>query len=73
MKYILSVFILGIAFALHGENFTLSSTSFKNGGEIPAKFAMKSVAGGKNISPQLSWNGKEDVLAKAEIRGYFSR
>jgi len=54
MKYVLSVFILG-AFALHGENFTLSSASFKNGGEIPAKFAMKSVTGGNNISPQLSW------------------
>ena len=56
MKYALSVFIMG-AFVLHGDDFTLSSTSFKNGGDIPAKFAMKSVAGGKNISPQLSWEG----------------
>ncbi len=56
MKYALSVFIMG-AFVLHGDDFTLSSTSFKNGDEIPAKFAMKSVAGGKNISPQLSWKG----------------
>jgi len=57
MKYVLSVFILGTAFALHSENFTLSSTSFKNAGEIPAKFAMKKIAGGINVSPQLSWKG----------------
>lgn len=54
MKHVLSVLILG-AFALHGEDFELSSTSFKNGGEIPAKYAMKEVKGGANVSPHLSW------------------
>lgn len=35
--------------------FTLSSTSFKKSGNIPAKFATEKVKGGKNISPELHW------------------
>ena len=35
--------------------FTLASPTFKEGGSIPAKCAMKGVNGGQNISPSLSW------------------
>lgn len=35
--------------------FTLESSTFKDGGPIPAKCAMKGVKGGENVSPALSW------------------
>jgi Raf kinase inhibitor-like YbhB/YbcL family protein len=35
--------------------FTLTCGSYKNGGEIPVKYAHRSVAGGENISPAFSW------------------
>jgi len=35
--------------------FALTCTSYKNGAEIPVKFAHRSVAGGENISPGFSW------------------
>jgi Raf kinase inhibitor-like YbhB/YbcL family protein len=35
--------------------FTLTCGSYKNGGEIPVKYAHRSVAGGQNISPAFAW------------------
>ncbi|MFA6293469.1 MAG: YbhB/YbcL family Raf kinase inhibitor-like protein [Victivallales bacterium] len=43
---------------LSGEEkpgFTVSTSSFQESRAIPAKFAMKAVEGGQNISPGLSW------------------
>ncbi len=40
--------------AVAPASFSLSSTSFPNGGEIPLKHAY-SFGGGSNVSPQLSW------------------
>lgn len=37
------------------SDFKLESSSFKDKTAMPAKFAMKAVTGGQNISPQLSW------------------
>ena len=34
---------------------TLISGSYRDGGVIPVKYAHRSVAGGKNISPAFSW------------------
>jgi Raf kinase inhibitor-like YbhB/YbcL family protein len=34
----------------------ISSSSFQNGGAIDPRYAMKAIAGGKNISPQVSIN-----------------
>jgi hypothetical protein len=42
-------------FGREKEGFTVSSSSFQEGRAIPAKFAMKAVEGGQNISPELSW------------------
>ena len=40
------------------SGFTLSSTSFKNGGTIPDKYVFNSFGcSGGNTSPQLSWQG----------------
>lgn len=38
------------------QKFVLTSTSFKADGIIAAKYAMKAVKGGRNISPELSWS-----------------
>jgi Raf kinase inhibitor-like YbhB/YbcL family protein len=35
--------------------FTLRCGSYSDGGEIPVRYAHRSVAGGKNISPAFSW------------------
>ena len=35
--------------------FTLASSSFRNSGRIPAKFAKNAIPGGRNISPELHW------------------
>lgn len=37
------------------EGFTVSSSSFQEGKPMPARFAMRAVDGGQNISPALSW------------------
>jgi Raf kinase inhibitor-like YbhB/YbcL family protein len=36
--------------------FTLTCTSYANGGEIPVKYVHASVHSGKNVSPGFSWN-----------------
>jgi len=60
MKMILCAFILtgvfmGILSGQEKEGFTISTSSFQEAKTIPAKFAMKAVDGGQNISPELSW------------------
>ena len=58
MKTILSIIVAGMAAfsASAADNaFTLESSTFTNGGPIPARCAMKAVVGGQNISPALSW------------------
>ena len=37
------------------EAFSVSSSSLQSGKEIAARFALKTVSGGQNISPGLSW------------------
>lgn len=49
------VFLKG-NFMAHNTGLTLTSSSFKNGAEIPAKYTCD----GENISPQLSWSLKSD-------------
>jgi hypothetical protein len=34
---------------------TLACGSYKNGGEIPVRYAHRSVSGGQNISPAFAW------------------
>jgi Raf kinase inhibitor-like YbhB/YbcL family protein len=38
------------------SNFVLTSSAFKNGGQIPTKYCMMQIQGGQNISPPLSWS-----------------
>ena len=40
-----------------GKAASLSSKSIKAGEAVPAVFAAKSVEGGKNLSPELKWEG----------------
>ncbi len=58
-KLFSTLFISGVLMAagsaIKAEDFTVSSTSFESGAAIPAKFAMKAVDGGQNLSPELSW------------------
>lgn len=52
-------FLMGVLMvSMNGQEkevFTVSSSSFQAGKPIPAKFAMRAVEGGQNISPALSW------------------
>jgi hypothetical protein len=52
---ILTGVLMSNLFGSEKEAFTVSSSSFQAGKSIPAKFAMKAVEGGQNISPELSW------------------
>jgi Raf kinase inhibitor-like YbhB/YbcL family protein len=56
MKRLLAALFLASAFALNAADavFTLESSTFKDGGALPLECAMKA-AGGKNLSPALSW------------------
>jgi Raf kinase inhibitor-like YbhB/YbcL family protein len=42
--------------ATHGHSMQVTSTSFSEDGDIPKEHVF-SAAGGKNVSPQLSWSG----------------
>jgi len=49
------LFILSLAFnCFGGGKMLLKSKSFKEGGDIPKKYVMKTI-GGENISPQFEW------------------
>ena len=54
--YIFGVLILFAAFNVFSGDFTLSSTSFDDGGKILPKNANYGVYAGDNISPQFSWS-----------------
>jgi Raf kinase inhibitor-like YbhB/YbcL family protein len=55
LPYVALLF-LGAAVARTVESFVLSSGAFKEGQSIPTVHANTGVAGGKNISPSLSWS-----------------
>lgn len=57
MKVLVSLLVLLFVFRSYGgdASFSLESSTFKDGGPIPAKCAMKGVKGGENVSPALSW------------------
>lgn len=48
------------------DRLTVSSTSFENDAAIPLKYAYTEVAGGENVSPNLSWTtGRTDIASYA--------
>jgi Raf kinase inhibitor-like YbhB/YbcL family protein len=48
-------FLFLLAMAGGGGKFNLTSSAFGDGKAIPAQYANTGVAGGKNVSPPLSW------------------